>query len=217
MGMAGNSRRWVVMLSPIGVIGLGYGVQRLAGPTMGAWAALPTIGVFWSAIAGLIFWGRRGKLPTSWLRRPQGARAWSILAVAVGLLSVREFLSDWSVLKSPPLFLLWLAFGLINPWFEEGYWRGLLIDATSERLKGLGVVYSTLLFAVSHPLIWGVHSTALRHPAALLGLVLVGAVWGVTYWRTRSLRFTIVGHACACLFGLSVPVLLNLHVPSGLR
>ena len=82
---------------------------------------------------------------------------------------------------------------------------------------GLGVVYSTVLFALSHPLIWGVHSTALRHPAALVGLGLVGGVWGLAYWCTGSLRWTIVGHTCANPFGLSVPVLLKLHAPDGLR
>jgi membrane protease YdiL (CAAX protease family) len=142
---------------------------------------------------------------------------WSALALGVGLASVREFVLGWHVLQSPTLIALWLAFGLLNPWLEEGYWRGLLIDATRGWPWGLGVVYSTLLFALSHPLIWGVHSTALRHPAALIGLGLVGGVWGVAYWRTGSLRWTIVGHTCANLFGLSVPVLLNLYVPGGLQ
>jgi len=212
-----DSRRWVVILSPIGVIALGRAAQILAGPMMGVWAVLPTMLVFWSAIAGLVAWERRGELPARWLQGPRGPWLWSFLAVVVGLLSAREFFSGWSLLQSPPLFLYWLAFGLINPWFEEGYWRGLLIDATPDGLKGLGVVYSTLLFAVSHPLIWGVHSTTLRHPAALVGVLLAGGTWGLAYWKTRSLRFTILGHACACLFGLSVPVLLNLYVPSGLR
>jgi membrane protease YdiL (CAAX protease family) len=78
-------------------------------------------------------------------------------------------------------------------------------------------VYSTLLFALSHPIIWGVHSVALRQPAALVGLALVGAVWGVAYRRSRSLRFAIAGHALANLLGLSVPMLLNLYIPSALR
>jgi membrane protease YdiL (CAAX protease family) len=56
-----------------------------------------------------------------------------------------------------------------------------------------------------------------RHPAVWVGLSLVGGVWGLAYSRTGSLRWTIVGHACANLLGLSVPVLLNLHVPAGLR
>ena len=206
-----------MIVSPIGVIALGYSVQRLAGLAMGVWAWVPTMLVFWSAIAGLILWGAQGKPARLWLGRPRGAGVWSLLAVAVGLLSVREFLSGWHVLESPVLLALWLGFGLVNPWFEEGYWRGLLIDATSGWLKGLGVVYSTVFFALSHPLIWGVNSTALRHPAALVGLGLVGGVWGLAYWRTGSLRWTIVGHACANLLGLSVPILLNLQVPDSLR
>jgi membrane protease YdiL (CAAX protease family) len=110
-----------------------------------------------------------------------------------------------------------MAFGLLNPWFEESYWRGLLIDATAGWVGGLGIVYSTLLFALSHPLIWGVHSVALRHPAALVGLALVGAVWSLAYRRTGSLRYAIAGHGLANLLGLSVPTLLNLHVPAALR
>lgn len=90
----------------------------------------------------------------------------------------------------------------------------LLIDAAG-RWKVAGVVYSTALFAIS-PLVRGVHSVALRSPAAPVGLGLVGLVWGIAYARTGSLRFTIVGHTCANLLGLSVPMLLNRHVPAGL-
>jgi hypothetical protein len=167
----------------MGVIALGFAMERLAGLSMGAWACIPTMFVFWSAVAGLILWGRPGNPAQRWLRRPRGAGAWSVLAVGVGLLSVREFVLGWHVLQSPTLVALWLGFGLLNPWLEEGYWRGLLIDATRGWPWGLGVVYSTALFALSHPLVWGVHSTALRHPAALVGLGLVGGVWGVAYWR----------------------------------
>lgn len=209
-------RRWVVLLSPIAVIGLGHGVQRAAGPFLGAWSWLPTMLVFWSAIAGVIVWSRRDKPWAGWLARPRGAVFWSVLAVAIGLVSVRELAAGWRVLQSPEVVLSWLVFGLVNPWFEESYWRGLLIDATG-RWKILGVVFSAVVFAVSHPLIWGVHSAALRHPAAAGGLAVAGLIWGLAYWRTGSLRFAIVGHACANLFGLSVPVLLNLHVPAGLQ
>jgi membrane protease YdiL (CAAX protease family) len=212
-----SSRRWAVIFSPIGVIALGFAVQRLAGLAMGAWAWIPTMLVFWCAVASLIRWGSRGNPARLWLRRPTGSGLWSVLALGVGLVSVRELVLGWHVLRSPTLVALWLGFGLLNPWLEEGYWRGLLIDATRDWPWGLGVAYSTALFALSHPLIWGVHSAALRHPAVLVGLGLAGGVWGMAYWRTGSLRWTIAGHACANLFGLSVPVLLNLHVPGGLR
>ena len=173
--------------------------------------------VFWGTIGGLVAWAAGRDAIRRWLRAPQGGWAWSVVAVAVGLLSLGEFLANWHVLESAMVFVLWLGFGLVNPWFEETYWRGLLIDATADWVAGLGVVYSTLLFALSHPLIWGVHSVSLRHPAALVGLGVVGAVWSMAYRRTKSLRFAIAGHTAANLLGLSVPVLLNLHVPAALR
>ena len=210
-------RRWILIVSPIGVIALCHAVQRVLGAVIGVWAWLPTMLVFWGVVALLIASGGRGNPMKTWLGRPRRGRLWSALAVAVGLISVGEFMSGWRTLASPSLFMLWLGFGLINPWFEEGYWRGALIDATSNWASGLGVAYSTLWFALSHPLIWGVHSVALRHPAALVGLGIVGTVWGVAYYRTGSLRWTIAGHSLSNLLGLSVPVLLNVHVPAALK
>jgi membrane protease YdiL (CAAX protease family) len=134
----------------------------------------------------------------------------------MGFASVHEFMSGWRTLLSSAVFVPWLVVGLVNPWFEESYWRGALIDAAG-RWKMLGVVYSAMAFAASHPLIWGVHSIALRRPAAMVGLVVAGTVWGVAYWRSGSLRWTIVGHGCADLLGLSVPVLLNLYLPAWAR
>ena len=210
-------RRRLVILSPFGLVVTCHLVERAAGHALGVWAWVPTMMVFWATIAALILWGAGRHALGCWLQAPQGGWVWSVLAVAVGLLSLREFLAERHVLESATVFSLWLAFGLLNPWFEESYWRGLLIDATAGWVGGLGVVYSTLLFALSHPLIWGVNSIALRHPAALVGLALVGAVWSVAYRRTGSLRYAIAGHALANLLGLSVPTLLNLHVPAALR
>ena len=122
-------------------------------------------------------------------------------------------MSGWHSLLALEVAVPWLLVGLVNPWFEESYWRGLLIDGMG-RWKLVGVVYSALAFAISHPLIWGVHSVALRRPEAMVGLGVAGGVWGVAYWRTGSLRWAIIGHGCADLLGLSVPVLLNLYVPA---
>jgi membrane protease YdiL (CAAX protease family) len=208
-------RHWIVLLSPIPVAGI-CRASQLAGRSLGVWAWLPTMVTFWALLGGLIVWGRKGKPIAAWFGPVRKGTVWSVLAVAVGLISVREFIAGWAVLGSPSVMCLWLAFGLVNPWFEEVYWRGLLIDAAGD-WSGIGVVYSTLAFAGSHPLVWGVYSVALRHPAALFGLAVVGGVWGVAYWRTGSLRWTVVGHGLADLLGLSVPMLLNLYVPAGLR
>lgn len=213
---ADGVRWWVVVLSPLALIAACAGMQRALGPALGAWSWLPTMLLFWAVIAGVVAWARRDAPLGTWLARPRGGATWSILAVLVSVGAARELLAGWRTLECPSVLALWLVFGLVNPWFEECFWRGLLIDAAG-RWKAAGVVYSTALFAISHPLIWGVHAAALRHPGALVGLALVGAGWGTVYARTGSLRWTIVGHACANLLGLSVPILLNLHVPSGLR
>lgn len=211
------ARRWLVAASPAVLIAVGHVAERVSGRFLGAWAWAPTILVFWAVIAGLIAWGGGERPWKRWLAPPSGSWFWSILAVAMGLLSLREILAGWRTLESPLVLACWLVFGLVNPWLEEGYWRGLLVEATQGWPFGLGIVYSSAAFALSHPLVWGVHSAALAKPAALVGLVLVGLVWSVAYARTGSLRFTIAGHMCANLLGLAVPVMLNLHVPAGLE
>ena len=136
------------------------------------------------------------------------------MAILAGLLSLPGFLRHWSVLSSLHLIVAWLAFALINPWFEESYWRGLLIDATASWGKLLSLLYSSVWFAVSHPLIWGIHSLPLRKVEAVGALLLVGLIWGMSYQRTGSIRWCVAGHMLANLFGLAALVLLNLYDPT---
>lgn len=187
----------------------------MAAPVFGVWVWLPTMLLFWACIGGLILWVGGVATVSRWLQPARGARLWCLLAVGIGLLSLPGFVQHWHVVKPPPILFAWLAFAVINPWFEEGYWRGVLLDAT-ERWGGLlSVAYSAMWFAVSHPLIWGVHTVALREWVVLPVLAVMGAVWAIAYRRSKSLRWPIAGHMCANVFGLSVPVLLNIHVPYG--
>lgn len=158
-------------------------------------------------------WARRRSRLTEWLKPGHGSRAWPVSAVLVGAIPLPILLSNWRLLEDPLVVVLWLVFALLNPWFEEAYWRGLLLDATAPWPRVVALVYSTALFVLSHPLIWGVHSIANRHPHAVVGLVLMGAVWGMTYQRTRTLRAVIFAHTLTDLFNLAVPVFLNLYVP----
>lgn len=88
------------------------------------------------------------------------------------------------------------------------------MDATESWGAFFSVTYSAAWFALSHPLIWGVHSTAMRQWHVVLALLFVGIVWAVVYRRTRSLRWTVAGHMLANLLGMAVPVLLNVHNPA---
>jgi membrane protease YdiL (CAAX protease family) len=137
-----------------------------------------------------------------------------VLAVSAGLLSLHGFLGHWRLLSDGGLIVAWLAFALVNPWFEESYWRGLLIDATAPWGKWPALLYSSIWFALSHPLIWGIHSLPLRKPEAVAALLMVGLIWGLTYQRTGSLRGCVAGHMLANLFGLAALVLLNVYDPT---
>jgi membrane protease YdiL (CAAX protease family) len=169
--------------------------------------------VFWGAIALLVRHGTSAKAPACWLKWPRRRGVWCWLAVAVGLLSLPGFVGHWRILLHPVVMPVWLLFSLINPLFEESYWRGLLLDATRSWHAVPAVAYSAILFAVSHPLIWGVRSDALRDLRVVPVLVAIGVVWAVAYRRTGSIWCSVAGHACSNLMGMSVPLLLNLYSP----
>lgn len=80
--------------------------------------------------------------------------------------------------------------------------------------KLASLLYSSVWFAISHPLIWGIYSLPLRKPEAVGALLFVGLIWGLAYQRTGSLRWCVAGHMLANLLGLAALVLLNMYDPT---
>lgn len=207
-------RNLLVALSPFALAALCASVQVLAGRSLGAWAAAPTVLVFWLGIAFVSWWYADVKRPSERFGAGTRSRVWSSLAVLVGLLSLHGFLSHWQLLSDAKTVVFWLVFALVNPWIEETYWRGLLIDATASWGAAASLLYSSFWFAASHPLIWGVHALPLRKVEAVGALLFVGLIWGATYQRTGSLRACVAGHMLANFLGLAALVLLNLYDPT---
>jgi membrane protease YdiL (CAAX protease family) len=201
-------------LSPLALVAICAAIQFIAGRYVGVWAWVPTMLGFWLVIALLLHNSPSSPRPRQRFRRPSGSPFWSVLALLAGLLSLNGFLGNWTLLANAQLIVAWLAFALINPWFEESYWRGLLIDSTASWGKLASLLYSSAWFAASHPLIWGIHSLPLRKPEAVGALFFVGLIWGLAYQRTGSLRWCVVGHMLANLFGLAALVLLNMYDPT---
>lgn len=206
--------RLLAALSPVLLIGICAAAQHVFGALLDIWAWVPTMLVFWALIAISIKWFVGAHAIAQWLQPAQGARFWGAIGLGVGLLSLHGFLSHWQILRDPLILSFWLAFALVNPWFEEAYWRGLLMDATRSWGAFPSIAYSAAWFALSHPLIWGVHSIAMRQWPVVLALLFVGVIWGLVYRRTHSLRWTIAGHMLANLLGLAIPVLLNVYNPA---
>ncbi len=209
-----RNRLFYAVLSPVLLIAVCAAVQFLAGKLIGVWAWVPTMLVFWATIALFTrnFSGFDAAMDR--FKNPSGSVLWSAVALLAGLLSLHGFVRHWTLLSELHLVVAWLVFALINPWFEESYWRGLLMDATASWGKLTSLLYSSVWFAASHPLVWGIHSLPLRKVEAIGALLLVGLLWGAAYQRSGSLRWCVAGHMLANLFGLAALVLLNLYDPT---
>lgn len=214
--LSSQNRKRLVLLSPLVIIAIGYAVARLAGVIFGVWVWIPMTLIHWGMFALMIAWGGGREATRRWLQPPQGAWGWSVLAVVVGLIPLSIFVQGWRLFPSVWIILAWLLFALINPFLEEGYWRGLLLDNTKNWPGWLGVLYSTFFFAINHPLTIGVYSIANRHPVVLISTFVMGLAWAVVYRKTHSLRWTIVAHMLTDLLNLSVLAFLNIVVPPSL-
>ncbi len=212
MSQTNTKNSLLFAVSPFALVAVCAAIQFMAGHYVGVWAWVPTMLGFWVVIAFLLRTYPRA--PQQRLQPASGSVFWSAVCVLAGLLSLHGFLGHWTRLADARLIAAWLLFGLVNPWFEESYWRGLLIDSTASWGKLASLLYSSAWFAVSHPLIWGINSLPLRKPAAVVALLFVGLIWGAAYQRTGSLRWCVAGHMLANLLGLSALVLLNLYDPT---
>lgn len=203
----------IVVFSPAAVILIGAIVIRLAEGSLGAWAWVPWILSYWAVAGFFVLWGGGREAIKRWMARPKGSWMWSALAILLALPSLFMFLTSWRVLIPTTVWIPWLAVGLVNPFLEEWYWRGLLLDNTSVWPTSLAIGFSSALFSLNHLLGIGATSIGGRHPVLLINALVLGIIFGVIYKKTGSLRWMIVAHAITDLLGLSVAVFLNLWVP----
>jgi uncharacterized protein len=87
---------------------------------------------------------------------------WRGEAFSTAALFIPLFLLNFRSLDQPWVISSWLAVAIVDPWLEEGYWRGLLMDAASGWPDWLIVTYTTFWFGLSHPLPLGVNVKALH-------------------------------------------------------
>lgn len=206
------SKSKAAIFSPLIVIVIGFISAYIFQTLMQEWAFIPLALVYWGVMFMVTYkyLGRAGI--AGLFAKPERNILWSILCFAVGFIPLPIFLMNLGLFTAPMVIALWLIFAIINPFFEEIYWRGFLLDALPFP-KGLSVIYSTILFIASHPLMWGVFSIANRSWMTWASLLLMGVVWSVTRLKTKSLRWSVISHFCVDVFNLSVFVFLNLYVP----
>jgi membrane protease YdiL (CAAX protease family) len=207
--------RRLILLSPVIVVVLGHATARVAGHLWGVWSWIPVMLVYWSTLAIMIGWAAGPRGFGRWMQASRGAWGWRLLSFATTALFIPVFRLNYRALDEPWIVASWLAVAMIDPWLEEGYWRGLLMDAASTWPGWLAAAYSTFWFGLSHPLLLGVNVPALAGLPGFLGTVFTGTIWSAVYWKTRSLRWPVLSHVVVDLLSVSIIVFLNRAVLPG--
>ncbi len=109
-------------------------------------------------------------------------------------------------------FVYIIVFAAINPFFEEAFWRGLLINLPVNSIKKQ--LLSGLLFSFSHYFLWG--SYWLANPRVLIPTCIttfiMGWCWMWFYQKDKRLIYPILSHMTVDFFNLSIAVFLGLKL-----
>lgn len=203
-----NIKRLVV-ISPFLIIGINFAIAFASKQLIGKWAFVPMIIIGWLVWLYFILKFGGSESIVSWLKRPIGKAWWPFLAIVIGLIPLPLFILHSDTLSGWVIWLPWITIALVNPWIEEFYWRGLLLDFTKDWSNAASVLYSSLLFAINHAA-FGINSELNGGFEIVISTLVMGIVWGLVYIKTKSLWWTIFAHFLVDFFGLSVPAFMDL-------
>ncbi len=205
-----QKRNRLVYLSPFIIIAINCLVAVIFGKIIGKWAFVPIILIEWCLF--LLFikkYAEPGQIK-KWLSKPKGSFGWLVLSLLIGLLPIPLFLQHYNLLTTWQIILPWILIAIINPFFEEFYWRGLLTDYSSKWNNWLSVLIMSILFASNH-YVFAINSDLFKGLPVFVSTLIMGIVWAVVYKKTKSLRWTILSHFLVDFLNLSVPSFLDMY------
>jgi uncharacterized protein len=208
--MSGRSpRRWTLFLAPLFVLGvtrLGIEASVRLLPMHVAW--IPAFLVYYVTIEACVRVARRSlaiPAPRFGGLRPLPPLRLLVSAIVLpALVLLIFFVKNVAVVPRGVLALV-VLYALLNPYFEETFWRGLL-DALPAPgwVRGL---YSAACFGFSHYILWGAYWLAdppRRWIAAAISTFVMGLLWSWFYRRDGRLSYPLLSHALVDVFNLSV-------------
>jgi membrane protease YdiL (CAAX protease family) len=198
----------IVVISPIFIIIICQLIPFIWGKDLETRIFIPILLTYWMLIAALVFFYGRKSIK-KWLGKPKGHWIWAILLILLGLVNLPFFLLNISVLGNISLLIPHILFFLINPWLEEFYWRGLLIDKTNNWPPWVANLYSTILFTIYHTS-YAWHAKLFRGIPFYAFILITAVIMVLSYQRTKSLWWGIICHFLTNIFTLSIPVLYNM-------
>ncbi len=133
---------------------------------------------------------------------------WHLLFIPViSLVAIFVFVPNTHLIKWDYWLLLNIIICLVNPFMEEIYWRGLVSKISNIPLRSF--LFSSLAFAASHSLLFGVVSPGVAGWIGFTGTFIVGALFWLCYYKTKSLWGNVISHFLLDVAGMAVFILAN--------
>lgn len=200
------------IFSPMLIITIGFVVSIIFNQFFGPMSWVPIVFIYWGLI--LIVVNRDSKKHEKSIFDYFKIKKYKwylfLIAIIIGLLPLPIFLLSYQFLATPFLLLSWIVVAIVNPFFEELFWRGYMLE------KGEGIppviksIVSSLLFTLSHIAIWGVFSKAMLTKELVISVFIMGMVWSFLYLKSKSLVLPYFSHLLVDVFNCSVLAFMNL-------
>lgn len=204
------TKRKIVLVSPFIIIAISFGIAFLFGNIIGKWAFIPIILIQWCLFMFFILKYSEKETRKKWLQKSKGSFGWKILALFIGLIPLPLFLMHYETLGIWKVWLPWILLALINPWLEEFYWRGLLLEHTKHWRNWTSILFTSSVFALSHA-VFGVNSELNSGFTVIISTFVMGIIWALVFKKTQSLRCIILAHFLVDFFNLSASSFLDLY------
>ncbi len=196
------------VISPVLILIITQATAIIFGKVLDTLVYIPIILIYWAALAFILYKYGTDNIKT-WLQKPQGHWIWIVIAILVGFSSLPLFLQHYQVLRNLSILIPTVIFFLINPWLEEFYWRGLLIDVTTKWPGWISILYSTILFTIWHSAFaW--YSDGARSVTFYIAVLILGLMMALIYKNTKSVWLAVISHMMINILNLSIPTLLNM-------
>lgn len=201
-------------ISPLILIIVNYFSSHLLYRRFASWCWVPILAVYYFLIAVIVFMlGENGHY-REWFAKSKGRRVWRVMGIVFfSLFSLPYFVMNISLLNNASMIVLSIVYSLVNPFFEELYWRRVLLTGT--KTNGvLSVFISSIFFTVNHPAAFSLLNTTFTEPGFLVVTFMYGLMWSLLFKKTGSLRWNYATHAMVNFASLSVLVFMNVYVPA---
>jgi len=201
-------KRGFFIFTPIILIIVTQTTAIVLGKFLDYMVLIPIILIYWGLL--VLFLSMYGIINIrKWLNKPQGHWIWIVIAIILGFSSLPFFIKDIGVFKDPLVLLLSITFFVINPWLEEFYWRGLLLDVTKKWPIWISAIYSSVLFTMWHSAFsW--YSESVRSVVFYVTVLFLGFMMVLIYRKTKSLWLCIISHMLINIFNMGIPTIMNL-------